>query len=431
MRTWVVTLNKGVSVEAFADKHPRLTRAVVVKLTKRIFKVEADEALVYILRHHPDVTAVEKDHTGKAVEEDVFIPTDSLFRQQWSLFATHVPDAWEDGYTGKRQSIAIIDSGLDGTHPEFGGNGDNRINAMLGDAALLSYYEPVMRRIRRGNHPKILPGWNFIDDNDNTFDFHRHGTACAGVAVAMGNGLGIVGVAPDAKIAPYKVLGQDSRGSLSNVVAAIGKIVETDIRIISISLVFRYTSAALKAVVEDANEDGVLVIAASGNSNSRRNYYPAAAEYTVSVGGTDRGHRLWVHAANEGSTWPCDIVAPAGPQPVALKWRGRYTKNMGTSLAAPHVAGIAALCLEARPDLSVESLKTVLFKSCRVGSSREIDEKWGHGEVDAARAVKFALLEDRPDERPNWATMKELLRGVTEDVESLSHLVDKYASSEL
>lgn len=422
MGTYIVTLNKGVDAEGFVKWFPELAGANIVKLTKRIFKVEIDdETLVQTLQAHSYVEAVEKDRTGKAVEagEHAFVPTDSLFRQQWSLFTTHVPDVWMKGYTGKGQAIAVIDSGLDGTHPEFGGDGDNRINAMLSDSAVLAYYEPVMKKIRNGTHPKILPGWNFVDKNDNTFDFHRHGTACASVAVALGNSLGIVGVAPDAKVAPYKVLDRNGRGNLSDVIAAIGKVVETDIRIISISLVFSYTSTALAAVVEDANEDGVLVVAASGNSNSKKNYYPAAAEYTISVGGVDRNHQLWIHNEHEGSTWPCDIVAPAGPQSVALACRGRYTENMGTSLAAPHVAGIAALCLQANPGLSVGELKTVLFKS---GGRTELDEKWGFGEVDAAKAVQFALESQTGEsKKPDWKVMRKLLR-------KLSDMVDEYST---
>lgn len=98
-----------------------------------------------ILNRQPEVESVEKDTTGHAVDLDdestAFEPKDPLLRQQWNLGAIGAQSAWEHSI-GRGQTIAFVDSGLDGTHPEFGGNGDQRINANLSYSAILAYYEP-------------------------------------------------------------------------------------------------------------------------------------------------------------------------------------------------------------------------------------------------------------------------------------------------
>jgi subtilisin family serine protease len=409
-----------------------LSGAKVKRVSRRVVIVETSDPVAHlsILNRQPEVESVEKDTAGHAVDLDdestAFEPKDPLLRQQWNLGAIGAQSAWEHSI-GRGQTIAFVDSGLDGTHPEFGGNGDQRINANLSYSAILAYYEPVMRKIRDGTHPKIAPGYNYVDDNDNTFDFHRHGTAVASIAASLGNGLGMVGVAPEAKIAPYKVLEDDGRGNLSNVIEAIGKIIESNVRIISISLAYSYSSTALQAIVSEARDSGILVIAASGNSNSERRYYPASCDDVICVGGTDSGHRIWSED-QQGSTWPCDIVAPAGPQTVAFKWRGRYTTHKGTSLAAPHVAGVAALCLELYPDMSVDLLKEVLFRS---GGRDGTDPKWGYGEVNALKAVELTLqAKETTQTKPNWAALKELQVRIAGDVAALGQLIEKYSKEE-
>jgi len=390
----VVTLDKMYTdIDAIISRWTSgfLADATIERVTNRILIVDSPRKDVHMLglMEQSEVQAVEADIDAEAVnlddESTAFVPTDPLYQRQWGLFSIGAGNAWRLGVTGRGQTIAIIDSGLDGTHPEFGGNGDQRINANLGRATMLTYYEPVMRRIRANQHPKIAPAYSLVDGNDNTFDFHRHGTSVASQAAALGDGLGMVGVAPNVRIAPYKVLRDDGKGSLSHVVEAMGRIIGTSIRVISISLAFACSSTALRVVMEEAVGAGILVFAASGNSNSEYSYYPAADENVVAVGGTGKNHRIW-HSNVLGSTWPCDIVAPAAAMPTALKWRGRYTMHQGTSLASPLVAGVAALCLEVFPDISVSVLKDIIFKS---GGKDGHDPKWGHGEVNAFRAVKF------------------------------------------
>ena len=409
-----------------------LSGAKAKRVSSRVLIVETSSPgdHLRILNSQPEVESAEEDAMGDAVDLDdestAFEPKDPLLRQQWNLGAIAAQSAWEYSL-GRGQTIAIIDSGLDGTHPEFGGNADQRINANLSNNAILGYYEPVMRRIRSGAHPKIAPGYNFIDDNDNTFDFHRHGTSVASIAASLGNGLGMVGVVPEAKVAPYKVVQDDGRSHLSDVIAAIGKIIESDVRIISISLAYPYSSTALQTIVSEANDSGILVVAASGNSNSERRYYPASCSGVISVGGTDRGHRIWSEN-QQGSTWPCDIVAPAGPQPVAFKWRGRYTTHKGTSLAAPHVAGVAALCLELYPDMPLGSLREMLFRS---GGRNGSDPRWGYGEVSALKAIELTLeAKKTAGTKPNWVALKELQARIAEDVAALGRLMEKYSEEE-
>ncbi len=412
-------LNAVLSKEA---KINRVSKRVLIVTTE----TEGDRAILE--SEVPEIALVESDEEAVPLdlydESTAYTPTDPLIKQQWNLSAIGAQSAWEYA-TGKGQTIAVIDSGLDGTHPEFGGNADPRMTAMYGKASLLQFYEPVMSKIRSGNHPKIAPGWSVVDDNDVTFDFQRHGTAVSSVAAAMQNGLGISGVAPNARIAPYVALSDSGHSSSARIMEAMGKILETDLRIVSISLGLWSPMTALATVMEDAEEEGVLVVAACGNNGMERKLYPASYEATVSVGGTGKGHVLW-RIPSQGSNWPCDIVAPAAVQPVALKWRGRYTDNQGTSLAAPHVAGVAALCLEIYPDIELSLLKDILFKS---GGKSGDDPKWGHGEVNALRAVGLTRAA-KGTGKPDWAAIKELQERLTADVAALGKLVERFAPDE-
>jgi len=400
----LVTLHKDVGPPDQLFKKidlDQLHGVTVELISKRILIFEFEEgalSLVNIVRdrllvNNTIVLHVESDAIVAPVDLDDdytdYFPIDPLYPKQWGLTATSVPAVWKQGYTGKGQQIAIIDSGIDYTHPEFDGNGDPRINANLHPNTILKFVEPIMLSIRKNEHSKVAPGYNFIDGDDNTFDFHRHGTSVASQAVALGNNLGIIGVAPDARVAPYKVLDTNGNGSISNVIAALGRIIEAgNIRVVSISLVFPNKPLALSVITEEASDAGILVMAAVGNNNSHRILYPAGDDFVLSIGGFQPGMKRWIVDATLGTNWPCDILGPAAVMPTAQKWRGRYTDHQGTSLASPHVAGIVALCLEAWPEVPLQTLKSAILLS---GGRATKDPYYGYGCVNAPKALAHIL----------------------------------------
>ena len=381
---WLITIRKGTSPDTvFKQCKQILPQAIIKQISNRVLIIQgASKRYFATIKAVQGVENIEHDTMGSVIT----MPPHVAIR--WPLRNIYAKAAWLYA-TGKGQTIAFIDSGIDGTHPEFGGDGDHGINAALGRHVILSRYNRVMQEVRTGKHPKIVQGYNFVDDDDVTFDFYRHGTATA--SVALGNGVKVAGVAYNAKVHPLKVVNSKGACRQSDLVEAIAWAIHTSTRVINISLAFGYKSKALESIVEEAADAGILIVAGAGNTGREETFYPASFPTVISVGGSDIQHELW-RQGRQGSTYPCDIVAPAAPQLVARAWRGRYVSNMGTSLASAIVAGVAALCLEVYPTMSRDTLADVILTT---GNKQFCAEYAQWGEVCAHTAVKEALCRKR------------------------------------
>lgn len=289
-------------------------------------------------------------------------PGDPLFSDQWSLADDTVlgaGPAW-DQTTGGDVTVAVIDSGVDTTHPdlapniwantdEIPGNGiDDDGNGFVDDAQ----------------------GWNFVSGTPNVRDDNGHGTHVAGIIGARGgNGIGIAGVAWRVKIMPVKVLDASAVGSAASLALAIRYAVANGAQVINLSVSGAGYSRAFDEAVQFASDSGVVVVGAAGNDGRNVDaapVYPAAfrAPLLVSVAATAQGGGL-SPVSNFGAG-AVQLAAP-GQDIVSTAAGGGYERRTGTSMATPHVAGAVVLLAAARPDLGPVGWRDAILGAARRG----------------------------------------------------------------
>ena len=319
--------------------------------------------------------------------------TDKYFAKQWNLKMLNVKEAWS--YTqGEGVVCAIIDSGVDGSHRDLGWTGIN-ITALDSDAVVMRKYKPVMTAIASGAHPKILPGWNFVDDSPFTFDCYRHGTYLAGTIAAEKDGYGMVGVAPQAKIRPYVIINKHGRGNPATTAKAIYKAIADKVDVITLALQWAYPCDPLRDAIKEANAAGIIVVAASGNWNKDELAYPARYRTDlIAVGGCTSTGERWVHSPNRGSNWGDGLMfmCPGAAQTTTKRMRSRFAQPSGTSQACANFSGIACLFKAIDKNINRDKLVELL-----AGQSRPNALETGLGVPNVGAAVKeFSKQPDCP-----------------------------------
>jgi serine protease len=318
----------------------------------------------------------EAPECAQAKPADGF-PNDPCFRYQWHLAQIDLPAAWKFGQ-GKGATVAVIDTGV----------------SRVPDLAATT----------------LVAGYNFMADRDQADDDHGHGTHVAGtIAQATHNGMGVAGVAFEARIMPLKVLSASGSGSMAAIAQAIRFAADHGANVINMSLGGPFPIRPVRRAIDYARGKGVVVIAAAGNDGHGRVGYPARYPGVIAVAATQFDERPTFY-----SNWgrEIDIAAPGGnirldqnndgkPDGVlqntivpGLSARTSYLWFMGTSMAAPHVSGVAALVVGAgvtRPD----AVESVLLDTARKPESTgapegRIDDRYGAGIVNAEAALKKA-----------------------------------------
>ena len=301
---------------------------------------------------HPGVLRVEADGVVHAIAER----DDSWGVGHIDAFAVH-----DESQTGAQVRVAVIDSGIDPTHEDLA----------------------------------VAGGYNFVGGNADLFDDNGHGTHVAGITAALWNGIGVVGVAPDAELYGLKVLSAEGSGRWSDIIAALEWSVENDIDVTNNSYgADGNPGGTVREAFEAAEQEGVLHIAAAGNSGSpsgRGNsiLYPARFESVVAVGATDRDDQR----ARWSSTGPAlELMAPGVGIRSTLPGDA-YTTYSGTSMASPHAAGVAALIIaEGVADENGngrinDEVRDRLRDTAVDLGSEGWNPQYGHGRVDAWAAV--------------------------------------------
>lgn len=269
---------------------------------------------------------------------------DPHYEEQWGLHLMHVPEAWPYAM-GDDVVVGLIDSGVDGSHEDLGWGIHLNISGLDSDAVVRKKYRPVMDAIESGKHPKIMPGYNFIEKSVWTWDRNRHGTYLAGAMAAESDGFGMVGVASECKIRPYIVLDNGRWAGERVIEQAILKATADGCDVINMSLAWYKDYPIIKEAIEVATEEGCIVVAATGNKNREGIAYPALYQDTIAIGGCDPKGLRWEHNSWRGSSGGdgIDCVCPGAAQITTRKMRSRFTRIDGTSMACANFTGVVAL----------------------------------------------------------------------------------------
>ena len=314
-----------------------------------------DETIVW-LKSRPDISYVEEDTCVYATGQSL----------PWGVDRIDAELAWQgsSGCTGAGVDVAILDTGIDGDHPDLSvAGGVNYVGQFVIDGSTRA------------------TDWN---------DKEGHGTHCAGVIAALDNAIGVVGVAPGASIWAVKVLDDDRSGYISDVIKGLEWCVDHGIEIASMSFAGSY-STSLEEACDTAYAAGVLLVAASGNSGEATVGYPAAYDSVIAISAID-SHDALAAYANTGPE--VELTAP-GTAIFSTYCDGRYKSISGTSMACPHVAGVAAL-VWACPELGIDDAAAVRARLCETAEKLDslTAQQVGFGLVDAQRAASSAPVTD-------------------------------------
>jgi len=287
-----------------------------------------------------------------------FIPNDPGWPKQWGPQKIEADWAWNTTMGDPSVLVAVVDTGIDWNHPDLADN-----------------YVPL--------------GYDWVNNDPDPMDDHGHGTHCAGViAAAINNNIGIAGLA-QVRIMAEKALNQSGQGKLDDCVKAIIHAVEQGADIISNSWGGTGYSVLLHDAVRYAHDHGVLVIAAAGNDATECKHYPAAYEEVVAVTATNKNdHPAWFTNFGE---W-VEVAAP-GVDVYSTWWNDTFMYNSGTSMSAPHVAGVAALIWSQFPSITRDQVRAQLRYTAEDLGNLGFDEYYGHGRINARRAVEQTLPE--------------------------------------
>ena len=307
-----------------------------------------EKALTQMLKRNPHVKFAELDgvvHMQQATN-------DTYFGSEWHLAKIGAPAAW-DLATGAGVTIAVLDTGVDSTHPDLAA--------------------------------RIVPGWNTYDNNSNTADVYGHGTKVAGAAAAIGNNsVGVTGVAYDAKIMPMRI--SDTSGYItyySMVANAVTWAADHGARVANISYGVENVAAVQSAAQYMRNKGGV-VVTAGGNAGT----LDASANTTtmITVAATDAND-----ARASFSTYgaPIDLSAP-GVGIYTTTNGGGYGAVNGTSFSSPITAGVVALMFSANPALKPDQIDSILASTALDLGTAGRDDYYGAGRIDAYKAVMAA-----------------------------------------
>jgi thermitase len=324
------------------------------------------------------------------------IDGDAKFKKQWGLKNTgknsgsifnrgikgidiSAVEAWKITKGSRAIKIAVIDTGVDYNHSDLSKN-------IMINTAELNGADGIDDD---GNgYVDDIYGYDFGNNDNDPMDNHGHGTHCAGVIGASHNGQGIMGVNANVQILPIKFLKDNGSGTLEGAIKAIEYAIVRGVDVMSNSWGGSGNSEALKEMIIKAKDAGILFIAAAGNSNAnndRTMTMPAGydVENIVSVGALDaKGKRAKFSNYGKKSV---HVFAP-GVDIYSTVQGNKYKKMSGTSMACPHVAGIAGLILAHEPNLSFKDIKERMMSTSI--KTDELSNFTVSGYVDAYKALK-------------------------------------------
>jgi len=321
------------------------------KISALVVQISSEATSLFVA----DVHAIG---SSKYIEPNVkirldFSPNDQYWKLQWAHPKIEVDYAWNTTTGNRDLLVAVVDTGIDYNHPDLAAN----------YAAL---------------------GYDWVNNDADPMDDNGHGTHCAGIIAAeLNNSIGTAGLA-QVRIMAEKAFNQFGEGWEDDLANAIIHAVDQGARIISNSWGSYVESALIHEAIAYAYSRGVLVIGAAGNDASSFEQYPAAYDEVVAVSATDENDYL-TSFTNFGD-W-VEVAAP-GLNILSTFWDDSYCYMSGTSMSAPHVAGVAALIWSRFPWMSCDQVRAQLRYTAEDLGDLGFDIYYGYGRVNARRAVE-------------------------------------------
>lgn len=398
----------GGTIEELIARHLGLDLELfgsIEVLRTHCLKVRDAKAALTQLSSDPGVVYADYNRIATSNLE----PNDPLYPKQWHYENMNLPAAWEMTTGDSSIVVAVVDSGII-PHED------------LDDNVLDSGYDFVSSSTGDGDGP----------DPDPTDTGSYHGTHVSGtIGAVTNNGVGLSGVNWNVGILPIRVMNGMGYGSTFDIANGILYASGVDLagvpsnptpaRVINMSLgIEGVDSPLMRDAIQNASAQGVLLIGSAGNGGDDTPNYPATYEEVVSVSALNPGNKL-AYYSSFGET--VEVAAPGGEivfpsdaeDGVLSTYRGRndqpYWYLQGTSMAAPHVAGLAALVLSVNPELSADEVRTILSSTAVDLGPAGRDDRYGNGAVDAAAAIR-EVRSTLPEGDPNpLVTPSSLLFG--------------------
>ncbi|MFD2169704.1 S8 family peptidase [Tumebacillus lipolyticus] len=334
-QTAAVAAKAGASVKKSIDSNLKVLKVADGNVGDVLAKLQNDANVEY----------AELDHIMKIS----VTPNDPSYSSQYHLPKIQAPQAWDITTGSTSTKIAIIDTGVDLTHPDLSA--------------------------------KIIGGYNAITGTTNAQDDHGHGTHVAGIAAASSNNsTNGAGVDWQARIMPIKVLDAGGSGYTSDIINGVNWAVANGAHIINMSLGGGAANASFQSAINNAWAVGAIIVAAAGNNGNTVKQYPAAYNNVVAVASTDSADNK--SSFSTYGTWV--YVAAPGTSILSTRLGGGMTTMSGTSMAAPVVAGVAGLVRAANPSLSNAG---IISKICAGADPIGVPTWWQCGRVNARNSL--------------------------------------------
>lgn len=333
------------------------------------------ETIQEALSHNVTVKFVEKNFVGGGG----YLPNDPNYGSEWHLSKVSAPSGWDISTGDPGIIIAVIDSGVDPSHPDLAA--------------------------------KLLPGYNYLSKNTDTHDVLGHGTAVAGTAAAISdNQTGVAGVAWRSPILPLVVLNSNNYAAYSDIASAILFAADNGAKVINISIGGSSSSSTLQSAVNYAWNKGAVIVASAMNDSSSTPMYPAALDNVIAASATDKSDNF-ASFSNYGK-W-IDLSAP-GVSILTTSNGGGYGYWSGTSFSSPIIAGLAALVFSAKPTLTNAQAVDLMRQNSDDLGTAGYDYYFGYGRVNVYETLLAASgTAAIPDTTPPTATITSPADGST------------------